>query len=375
LVIDYDRESRDLLLEQLDGEGYEVEGVGTYEEGLARFDERNVDIVIIDLERESDAGVTLIQEVRRRAVNRPLQIVLTSRSADDATLRYGLEVGGDDFFGKPFRPLEVTLRIQAAFVRLREELDLYHEREFYRKAAKEEEELSARVLDQNVHLRRAYDRAEERNRDLARMNRQLERVARYDALSGLMNRESLFNVLDIEIERSTRAEAPLAILMIDIDHFKAINDEHGHACGDEVIRSLGAILKSQRRTYDYCGRYGGEEFLMVLPETELSDAAVVAERIRGYVEQVAIRCDDGGEDGAGADPSAGAEATSADAEGPNAGAGSKDHSRGRGFSLTASVGAALYRSGESRDAWISRADRAMYAAKQRGRNRVELERG
>jgi diguanylate cyclase (GGDEF)-like protein len=167
-----------------------------------------------------------------------------------------------------------------------------------------------------------------------------------------MNRTSLFKILDVEIERSSRAASPLSILMVDIDHFKAINDEHGHACGDEVIRNVGEILRSQRRTYDYCGRYGGEEFLMVLPNTELSDAAVVAERIRAHLEQVPIGCDQG-----------------RDSEGAG------DHSRRPEFSITASVGAAEYHSGESRETWISRADNAMYVAKQRGRNRVELESG
>ncbi|NBC29109.1 MAG: diguanylate cyclase [Spirochaetes bacterium] len=342
LVIDHEAQSRDLLIQQLRGEGYEVIGATSYEEGDARFEEGSVDIVILDLEQDSDAGVALTKDVRRRAGNRPLQIVLTSENADDSTLRHGLEVGADDFVGKPLRPLEVTLRIRAAYVRLREELDLYHEREFYRQAAKEEEELSARVLDQNVHLRRAYDRAEERNRDLARMNRQLQRVARYDALSGLMNRTSLFHVLDVEMERSVRVDAPLCVLMIDIDHFKPINDEYGHGCGDEVIRRIGEVLKTERRKYDYCGRYGGEEFLMVLPNTALPDTAVVADRIRERLGEVVIACDNG---------------------------------RGDEFSITASVGVARYRGGETRDMWIARADRAMYVAKQRGRNRVELEVG
>jgi diguanylate cyclase (GGDEF)-like protein len=340
LVIDHDPQDRNLLIHQLRGEGYEVVAAAGYEEGDARFEEGSVDIVIMDLDQDSDAGVALTKDVRGRAGNRPLQIVLTSQNVDDNTLRHGLEVGADDFVGKPLRPLEVTLRVRAAYVRLREELDLYQEREFYRRAAKEEEELSARVLDQNVHLRRAYDRVEERNRDLARMNRQLQRVARYDALSGLMNRTSLFHILDVEMERSARVDAPLCILMIDIDHFKPINDDYGHGCGDEVIRRIGEVLKTERRKYDYCGRYGGEEFLMVLPNTALSDAAVVADRIRERVGELVVVCDNG---------------------------------RGDELSITASVGVARYRESETRDMWIARADRAMYRAKERGRNRVELE--
>lgn len=337
LIIDEDDGSRGRLQEQLSGEGYEVDGVSSGPEGLARLKEGIVDIVVISLEQTGADGVSLTRQVRSLFFDQPLQIVLMAEKTDDQALQEALESGADDFVGKPLRPLELTLRMRAAYIRHREELDLHHEREFYRQAAKEEEQLSARVLDQNVHLRRAYDRMEEQNRDLARLNRKLQRIARYDALSGLMNRMSLFHVLDIEIERSLRTDAPLCLLMIDLDHFKAVNDDYGHACGDEVIRHVGDILKNERRKYDYAGRYGGEEFIMLLPNTAIADAALVADRVRERLMSEPVDCDISE------------------------------------ITATASVGVARFRSGETRDMWISRADRAMYVAKQRGRNRVELE--
>jgi diguanylate cyclase (GGDEF)-like protein len=388
LVIDADEETRTHIEGALREEGYVVEGVRTGDEALRRVrsavapgadgatggDEVRADgatgggepathdepatddaahgaadagerdeataapeIVIIGLEHCGGDGVALTREIRRLFYSRALQIVLMTDRSDEETLRRAMDVGADDYVGKPMQPLEVKLRVRAAAIRLREQLDLIHEREFYRQAAREEEQLSARVLDQNVHLRRAYDRIEEQNRDLARMNRQLQRVARYDSLSGLMNRMSLFHVLDVEIERSLRSNSGLCILMIDIDHFKIVNDERGHACGDALIRRIGEILRNERRKYDYAGRYGGEEFLMVLPNTALADAAVVADRVRARFGEEAVECD------------------------------------GASISVTASIGVARFRSGETRDMWISRADRAMYVAKQRGRNRVELE--
>ncbi len=383
LVIDGDEETRTHIEGALREEGYVVESVLTGEEALQRLrsagspdadpdagegpatedgepaprDEPATDdaahgaadagerdkasaapgIVIIGLEHSGGDGVALTREIRRLFYSRALQIVLMTDRSDEEVLRRAMEVGADDYVGKPMQPLEVKLRVRAAAIRLREQLDLIHEREFYRQAAKEEEQLSARVLDQNVHLRRAYDRIEEQNRDLARMNRQLQRVARYDSLSGLMNRMSLFHVLDVEIERSLRSNSGLCILMIDIDHFKIVNDERGHACGDALIRRIGEILRNERRKYDYAGRYGGEEFLMVLPNTAIADAAVVADRVRMRFSEEAVECD------------------------------------GASISVTASIGVARFRSGETRDMWISRADRAMYVAKQRGRNRVELE--
>lgn len=337
LIIDEDDESRGRLEAQLGGEGYQVDSVSSGAEGIAQLKQERVDIVVISLHQAGADGVSLTKQVRSLFFDQPLQIVLMAEKTDEASLQEALESGADDFVGKPLRPLEVTLRLRAAYIRHREELDLYHEREFYRQAAKEEEQLSARVLDQNIHLRRAYDRMEEQNRDLARLNRKLQRIARYDALSGLMNRMSMFHVLDIEIERSLRTDAPLCILMVDLDHFKAVNDEYGHACGDEVIRQVGDILKNERRKYDYAGRYGGEEFIMLLPNTVLADAALVADRVRERLMNEPVECDT-------------AEIT-----------------------VTTSVGVARFRSGETRDMWISRADRAMYVAKQRGRNRVELE--
>ena len=337
LLLESDPEIRDTLAGQIRDDGYDVTAVAVRDDAISYLENHQVEIVVISLDRCDGNGVELTQDVRRMFYARPIQIVLLAEDRDDETLRRALEAGGDDFIGNPGNLLEMKLRLRAAYIRLRDEIDLFHEREFYRQAAKEEEELSTRVLDQNVHLRRAYDRVEEQNRDLTQVNRQLQRIAKYDSLSGLMNRMSLFHVLDVEIERSMRSDSPLCILMIDLDHFKIVNDEHGHACGDTVIRRLGEILENERRKYDYAGRYGGEEFLLVLPNTEISSASLAADRVRERLANERVECDE------------------------------------RPLSVTASIGVARFRNGETRDMWVSRADRAMYVAKQKGRNRVEIE--
>jgi diguanylate cyclase (GGDEF)-like protein len=302
-----------------------------------RAREQEVSVAVLDLDLPGGEGIELCEELRRLYFRRPLQILMCSRDKSEAFVARALAAGGDDFVGKPIDELECKVRLQAAGIRLRHQRDLHHEREFYRRAVKQEEELSSRVLDQNLHLRKAYEEIAGVNRELERVNQELEQVARFDVLSGLMNRMSLFDALDVEIERSLRSGVSLCGIMVDIDRFKQVNDNLGHACGDEVIRQLGRIFAQELRKYDYAGRYGGEEFFIALPNSSLHQAAMFAERVRSHFEELSVEC-----------------------------------SEGR-TGVTVSMGIAKFRNGESRDMWISRADRAMYVAKQKGRNRVEME--
>ena len=240
-----------------------------------------------------------------------------------------LEDGIDDVIHLPISDLELRVRVQAAGIRYRKQMRLVEEREYYRQAVKQEEELASRILDQNLKLKRAFEHIEQ-----VQANRELERIAKHDHLSGLLNRISLFSSVDAEIERSHRSGAPLSGIMIDIDHFKNINDNYGHQCGDDVIRMIGKWLLGNLRKYDLAGRYGGEEFFVVLPNTRLSHAVKIAERFRKTIQDYDLSCNDAQ------------------------------------IRITASMGVAEYRMGETRDMWINRADQAMYVAKNRGRNQV-----
>jgi diguanylate cyclase (GGDEF)-like protein len=315
----------------------ELNVVDSYADAIEMVGTLNIDVAVVDLDLPEDAGWRSNRELRRQHFRKPLQVLLCSARKDAEVLSLALDEGADDFLRKPSDGVELALRLKAALVRLRRQIDLHHEREFYRRAVKQEEELSSRVLDQNLHLRKAYEEMVGVNRELERANQELERVARYDVLSGLMNRMSLFDALDVEIERSLRSGLPLCGIMVDIDHFKEVNDTLGHACGDRVIRSLGEIFLQELRKYDYAGRYGGEEFFIALPNSSLNQASMFAERVRSHLESRAVECEEGR------------------------------------TSVTVSMGIAKFRNGESRDMWISRADRAMYVAKQKGRNRIERE--
>ena len=179
------------------------------------------------------------------------------------------------------------------------------------------------------------------NLDLTVKNRMLSEVSSRDALTGLYNRWFVVEKIDSEINRALRHGSPMSLLMLDIDHFKRINDTFGHPAGDQVLQAIGKLLRESCRVYDIPGRYGGEEFCIVLPETKVGNTTVVAERIRSRLESTELPCGD------------------------------------TSIVVTASMGIAGMESGEGADilspaALIDRADRALYTAKNRGRNRIEM---
>jgi diguanylate cyclase (GGDEF)-like protein len=179
------------------------------------------------------------------------------------------------------------------------------------------------------------------NLDLIVKNRLLSEVSSRDTLTGLYNRWFVMEKIDSELNRSLRHGSPMSLLMLDVDHFKRINDTWGHSAGDQVLQGIGKLLRECCRVYDVPGRYGGEEFCIVLPETKTGNTTVVAERIRRRLESTELQCGD------------------------------------TAIAVTASIGIAGMdepdESGTLSPAGlIERADRALYSAKNRGRNRVEM---
>jgi two-component system cell cycle response regulator len=170
---------------------------------------------------------------------------------------------------------------------------------------------------------------------IATLIEESERLATTDPLTGLMNRRAATAVLEIEIARSSRYGHPLSLLVLDVDHFKAVNDKRGHLAGDAVLAALGQLLGSLRRKSDIVARWGGEEFLLALTSTDLDGGKVLADRLRLAVERMKI----------------------ADANGSP-------------IPITISVGIASHAPGQTLEGLIDCADRAMYAAKSAGRNRV-----
>jgi two-component system cell cycle response regulator len=173
-------------------------------------------------------------------------------------------------------------------------------------------------------------------RELLHKNEMLERISTTDALTGLRNRRYLTDILAVEFLRARRFELPLSVVMLDLDEFKAVNDRHGHAAGDAVLGQVGDLMATRLRGSDHGGRYGGEEFLMVLGGTDAGGALVFAERLRMGIEDCDVRIDDGSV-----------------------------------LRVTASLGIAeLSAAHQTPGDLVAEADEALYRAKQTGRNQV-----
>ena len=147
------------------------------------------------------------------------------------------------------------------------------------------EELRTLNLELEQRVAQRTKELEESNRDLEQKNKMLEKLALTDALTGLFNRRAIDRLGERELRRRDRYPGPLSVGLIDVDHFKDINTRHTHSGGDKVLIDLGNVLKSSLRTVDSLGRIGGEEFLVVAPETGIDGATILGERIRSNVEK------------------------------------------------------------------------------------------
>jgi diguanylate cyclase (GGDEF)-like protein len=161
---------------------------------------------------------------------------------------------------------------------------------------------------------------------------QMHQMAYTDALTGLINRRGMQQRLESELERARRYNRPFALILADIDHFKKVNDTYGHSVGDQVLREVAGRLAQNLRDSDSLARWGGEEFLILAPETNLHQAHLLAQRLREAISERPIS----------------------------------------GLVITLSLGVACYRQGDSVAGLLSRADEAMYQAKANGRNQVVL---
>ena len=242
LLAEDDPVTRMLMTRFLKKAGYEVDAVANGSEALDRMTRRYYPMLVTDWEMPEMDGVALCKAVRNMQMDGYVYaLLLTARDSKEHIIA-GLEAGADDYLIKPVHEPELIARLNAG----RRILNLEH---------------SLRVANQ-------------RNRILSIT----------DALTGAYNRRYLMEQLPRELERCRRYAYPLSVLMCDIDRFKQINDNRGHAAGDDVLQQFAArAQKSIRTNSDWVSRYGGEEFLIVLPETEHEGAMAVAEKIRTLI--------------------------------------------------------------------------------------------
>lgn len=300
LVADDEPVNRSLIQRRLERAGYSVVTARDGRDAVDKTRETLPDLVLLDVMMPLMDGLEACRIIKEDEATRDIPVIfLSARDETDVKVN-GLSLGANDYISKPFKAEELLARVDVA-MRIKRERD------------------------------RLYSSAEE-----AKANAEIAlEHAMTDALTDLLNRYGLQHVLPREHAEARRYRRPLSCLMIDLDNFKAINDTYGHLAGDMALKQLATILIGAVRGSDMACRYGGEEFLVLLPETNLKGAIALAEKIRG--------------------------ATTAHAFGD------ETHT----FNLTLSIGAAMLTETESGNDMIARADIALYQAKAGGRNRVE----
>ncbi|MGE5466438.1 MAG: diguanylate cyclase [Ignavibacteria bacterium] len=306
LVVDDDASMRAILRAMLSGAGHEVfeavDGRQAFEMAL----DIQPQIMIVDWMMPTMDGIELTRSMRQTKVGRGIYILILTGLEEDDKLVEAFEAGVDDFMSKPLKPRLLAARLRAG----------------------------QRVILMQQEIERDREEIRHFAAELAVTNRRLQEVALTDALTGCPNRRYAIERLEQEWAACSRNKRPLSCMVIDVDFFKKINDEFGHDSGDTALKQIAAALKSGLRAQDVIARMGGDEFLVVCPDTDLAAAAVCAERMRKAVEGL-----------------------------PRSG---KDAS-GR----SVSIGLSMREAGmDNADALIKAADQGLYLAKQRGRNRV-----
>jgi two-component system cell cycle response regulator len=250
LVVDDNRDNAEIIVTRLRYRGYDVDDAATGERALERIHENPPDVVLLDLMLPDIDGYEVAARIRADETLPFIPIImLTARDLDEDQAGW-FEAGADEYLTKPVRFPELESRVRAL-----------------------------------IRIKRLHDELEIKNAEL-------ERLSTSDGLTGLFNHRHIHELLREEFERSGRTGAPITVAMFDLDHFKTVNDTWGHLAGDIVLREIAALLRRTAREVDRLGRYGGEEFIAILPSTDPDGGAFFVERVRRAVEAHTFEVDD-----------------------------------------------------------------------------------
>lgn len=297
LIAEDDPVSRRVLEVMLAKWGYQVKATENGADALSFLQSADSPrLAVLDWMMPGLEGVEVCRRLREQSGQPYIYVLLLTARSDREDLVAALHAGADDYLTKPFDARELRARLI----------------------------VGQRIVDLQDQLIGARE--------------ELRFRATHDALTGIFNRSEILDALSREGVRQARERGSFAIALIDLDHFKNVNDTYGHAAGDFVLREAARRMSSCIRPYDMLGRYGGEEFLLLIPSTDASGALCLAERIRTAISKEPI-------------------------ESPNGPVG-----------LTASLGVAIstYREPQPEGNLLQQADTALYRAKAKGRNRVEF---
>jgi diguanylate cyclase (GGDEF)-like protein len=302
LVVDDSRTQLEWLVAVLQREAFDVRSAATGKEAILKVRTDPPDLVLLDMILPDMDGLEVLRLIKARPDDQFIPVIILSVKSDLDSKVTGLRIGADDFLAKPFAEAEILARC-AAMLRIKS------------------------LQDQ-----------------LRATQRKLEEQSITDGLTGLKNRRFFDERLPEEFRRAQRYADPVSLIMIDLDHFKRVNDRYGHQMGDVVLRQAATLVRLAIRDTDIGARYGGEEFAVILPKTHLAGALAVAERIWRELGQHLYRH-----------------------EGPG-GAGGPE------VRMTASIGLAFFPSKDitSAELLLKYADDALYQAKRSGRNTICL---
>ncbi|AKE62722.1 GGDEF/response regulator receiver domain protein [Microcystis aeruginosa NIES-2549] len=295
LVVDDVSKNLELAVEILDSAGYETACASSFQQAIERVKTANPDLILLDLIMPKKRGLELCRRLKSDNLYAHIPIIFVTDSKEKEDIINAFNSGALDYITKPFHSWELLARVK-------------------------------------IHLELKKTQEELKN-----INSQLEKLVRTDSLTGVNNRREILALGEKEWQRCHRYHRYFSVLVIDIDHFKHINDTFGHVLGDKTLITIAGAIKNCLRQVDSFGRFGGEEFVAILPETNLEDAGTLARRICQVINQLNLEIDR------------------------------------QKVRVTASIGVATFSPQDNNlETVIERADRAMFAAKNQGRNRVSL---
>jgi two-component system, cell cycle response regulator len=295
LVVDDNPDNAEIIATRLEFRGYLVEQVADGEQALHAVEGNPPDLILLDVMLPGLDGYEIARRIKTDQALPYIPIILVTARDSTQDKVTGLDAGADDYLTKPidFPELEARVRSMLRIKRLQDELE--------------------------------------------QKNRELERLSISDGLTGLFNHRHVQHLLEEEFERAVRTRGRLTVAMLDLDRFKAVNDTFGHQAGDRILQELAELLRREAREVDKLGRYGGEEFILLLPDTGIEDAAVLLERVRRSVARFPFPV------------------------------GTDEPHR---MTVSAGIASFPYPGVGDAQALLGFADQALYAAKDAGRNRV-----
>ena len=301
LVVDDHEDNIEVLRVRLESWGYGVDACDNGAGALEYVEKTPPDLILLDVMMPEIDGIEVARRIKGNKALPFIPIIMQTALDSTEDKVEGLEAGADDYITKPIDFAELKARLRSM-----------------------------------LRIKRLQEALEEREKELLEVNERLRYMSQTDGLTGLDNRRHLNERIEEMFQQAQRLSEPFSLVMCDLDKFKSVNDTYGHQAGDELLKQLARILKDEAREIDRVGRYGGEEFMLLLPGTVLDAAVTFAERVRKRIEGHTFTFDGGT------------------------------------LQRTASFGVSglPHPKVDQSDALVRTADDALYVAKETGRNRV-----